>query len=165
MKNLTIFFVTALLAIAFCSSCSKDDSSSSAPYTSGSTGGSNGSGNNSKSNKEIITSNTWKFNQLLLNNNDANFGSYKPCEVDNEWLFRGKELKIISRGSPCKNGESNGGVYRLSSWDMVNDDDFTMAINGETFTIINISKTTLMLRVKRKQGSNFENWDYIYIAK
>lgn len=151
--------ITASSIFTF-SACKKDDSSSSAPYSSS---GSNGSSGNTsdKTNKEIITSKTWKFAQLLINNRDADFGSYKECETDNDWLFRGKELKIISRGIPCKNGESNGGVFDSGAWEMLTDESVEMKIKNETFEIISISNSNLRLRVNK--GS--ENWDYVYRAK
>jgi hypothetical protein len=162
MKNLKIFFVTALLAIAFCFSCSKDNSSSSAPYTSGSSGGSNGSsGNNSKNNKEILTTTTWKLTKVIVNNIDKTSQYYKSCELDNDWQFKGSEHKSVSRGIPCKNGEANGSVYETKKWIMTNPDGFIMSINDNTATILSISTSSVRIRVSINQ----ENWDYTYIAK
>lgn len=163
MKNI-LFLV--LLSITFVSlpSCSKDDDSCSTTYTS-STPNNTGGSTQTKTYKEIITTNTWKFTQLLINNKDVNFGSYDQCEIDNEWLFRGQGYEIISRGNICKNGESNGGVYASGTWTMVNDNDVTMKIDNEQFTIINISNSQIRIRVKRKPVSSYEDWDYIYSAK
>lgn len=159
-KLFTISVLACSLLIT--SACSKDDSSSSTAPTSN-TGSNNtgGSGTTPKTNKEIITTNTWKLTKLMLNNVDANFGSYKACEIDNDWLFRNQSFEIISRGTTCTANEANGSVYKTGPWAMAGGNSYSMQLDNEQYTIISINSTQLRIRVQR----NNENWDYIFSAK
>jgi len=137
-KTFTLVSVLAISVFLLCG-CGKDEDK-----------------DNSKSKTTLLTQSDWVRTSLMITiNTNPPYDDHQnsaPCQRDNRWVFRTNGSYELNEG-PTKCNAADPQIIQTGSW-LFSDNETKLTIGSSTFTVDQLTETTMVLTYTYSGGGN-----------